>query len=236
MSRTGKTGEEKNVHAGHRQRMRERFIQHGLSNFNDVNVLELLLFYALPGKDTNPIAHRLMDTFGTLDGVFDASTEALKTVPGVSEATAVLLHLVPEAAQRYFTYKNMPGDILRDSSDVGAYMKPRFLTCRNETLYLICLDAKLKVLDCREVGQGNTTSVPVNTRKIMQIALSQNASVVILAHNHTSGIAIPSEEDIAATRRLKKLLAQVGIVLTEHIVVAGDDFVSMADSGFLDER
>ncbi len=220
-------------HAGHRERMRKRFLRFGLDNFDDHNVLELLLFYAVPRRDTNVIAHRLLDAFGTLDGVFDASPEALMAVEGVGPGAAALIRLVPEAARRYFIARTAPGQILADSEAAGRYLLPRFLTCRDETMYLVCMDGKLKVLDCREVSRGSATSVSVNARRVTQIALGQNASAVLLAHNHTSGIAIPSDEDVAVTLRLRALLAQVGVTLTDHIVVAGDDFVSMADSGLL---
>ena len=220
-------------HAGHRERMRNRFLRFGLDNFDDHNVLELLLFYAVPRRDTNVIAHRLLDAFGTLDGVFDASPEALMAVEGVGPGAAALIRLVPEAARRYFIARTAPGQILADSEAAGRYLLPRFLTCRDETMYLVCMDGKLKVLDCREVSRGSATSVSVNARRVTQIALGQNASAVLLAHNHTSGIAIPSDEDVAVTLRLRALLAQVGVTLTDHIVVAGDDFVSMADSGLL---
>ncbi len=216
--------------------MRERFLRYGLDNFNDHNVLELLLFYAVPRQDTNELAHALLDAFGTLDGVFDASVDALKSVDGIGDTAAALIHLVPEAARRYFISKTLPGDILADSEAAGKYLLPRFLTCRNETMYLVCMDAKLKVLDCREVSQGSTTSVSVNLRRIVQIALGQNASVVMLAHNHTSGIALPSQEDVAVTLKIRDLLEQVGVDLADHIVVAGDDFVSMADSGLLPRK
>ena len=223
-------------HSGHRQRMRERFLRYGLDNFNDHNVLELLLFYAVPRQDTNGLAHALLDAFGTLDGVFDASVDALRSVDGIGDTAAALIHLVPEAARRYFISKTLPGDILADSEAAGRYLLPRFLTCRDETMYLVCMDAKLKVLDCREVSQGSTTSVSVNLRRIVQIALGQNASVVMLAHNHTSGIALPSQEDVAVTLKIRDLLEQVGVDLADHIVVAGDDFVSMADSGLLPRK
>ena len=100
-------------------------------------------------------------------------------------------------------------------------------------MYLVCMDAKLKVLDCREIGRGGTVSVSVNIRSIVQLALGQNATYVLLAHNHTSGIALPSNDDVAVTLRVRQVLAEVGVTLTDHIVVAGDDFVSMADSGYL---
>lgn len=222
-----------NEHTGHRQRMRERFLRYGLDNFADHNALELLLSYAMPRKDTNPLAHRLLDTFGGLDGVFDASAQALLEVDGVGENTVALLRLMPELFRRYLIVKNSHSAILADSDAAGRYLLPRFFNCSTEVLYIVCMDAKMKVLDCRPVCQGDTVSVAVNIAQIVRIALGQNASAVLLAHNHTSGIALPSNEDVDVTMRIRDVLAQVGVTLTDHIVVAGDDFVSMADSGLL---
>ncbi len=222
-----------NPHENHRERMRRRFMEHGLDSFEDHSILELLLFYAQPRKDMNVTAHRLLEAFGSLEGVFDAAPEALKTVEGVGDSAAVLIHLVPEVARRYLMSKADPGRILTDSDAAGRYLLPRFLTCKEERMYLVCMDAKLKVLDCREIGRGGTVSVSVNIRSIVQLALGQNATYVLLAHNHTSGIALPSNDDVAVTLRVRQVLAEVGVTLTDHIVVAGDDFVSMADSGYL---
>lgn len=222
-----------NDHVGHRKRMRERFLRYGLEGFDDHNVLELLLFYAQPRKDTNGLAHQLMNTFGSLDAVFEAPPEALMKVDGVGENTAALIHLVPEAARRYLMAKEEPGKILSSTEAVGSYLLPRFTNCREETVYLLCLDAKLKVLDCSRVGTGGTTSVPVNVRQIMETAIMKNASYVVLAHNHTSGIALPSRDDEAVTLLVRDTLAPVGIELLDHIIVAGNDFVSMADDGVL---
>ncbi len=224
---------EKNPHANHRERMRERFMRYGLDSFEDHSILELLLFYAQPRKDTNVTAHRLLEAFGSLEGVFEATPEALKTVEGIGDNAAVLIHLVPEVARRYFIAKAGPGTILNDSEAVGRYLLPRFLTFREERMYMVCMDAKLKVLDCREVGRGGTISVGVNIRGIVQLALSQNATYAVLAHNHTSGLAIPSKEDVTVTLRVRQVLAEVGVTLTDHIVIGDDDFVSMADSGYL---
>ena len=225
--------ENRSLHANHRERMRRRFMEHGLDSFDDHSVLELLLFYAQPRKDMNVVAHRLMNAFGSLEGVFDAAPEALKTVEDVGDSAAVLIHLVPEVARRYLMSKADPGCILTDSTAAGRYLLPRFLTCKEERMMLVCMDAKLKVLDCREIGRGSTVSVSVNIRSIVQRALGQNATYALLAHNHTSGIALPSNEDVAVTLRVRQILAEVGVTLTDHIVVAGDDFVSMADSGYL---
>ena len=220
-------------HDGHRKRMKQRFLRHGLSSFDDHTVLELLLFYAQPRKDTNPIAHRLMDTFGSLDAVFEASPEALMKVEGVGESAAVLIHLVPEAARRYRIAKEDPGRIISCAEDAGQYLVPRFLNCRGEAVYLLCLDAKHRLLDCRELGSGDPSSVLLSIRHIAELALMQNASAVILAHNHPNGLAIPSQEDRTASIRVRDALAALNITLLDHIIVADEDFVSMAESGML---
>ena len=220
-------------HDGHRGRMKQRFLRYGLGSFDDVNALELLLFYAMPQKDTNHMAHELLDTFGSLEGVFDASPEALKTVKGIKDNAVTLLRLVPAMTERYFLAKRTETNILKTVEASAADVKPLFMTSRDEKLYLICLDARMKVLDCREISQGSTVSVSVNMRRIAQIALGQNATAVIMAHNHTSGIALPSNEDVAVTLRVRQVLAQVGIDLVDHLVVAADEVVSMSASGLL---
>lgn len=222
------------VHDGHRNRMKRRFLRHGLDNFDDHNVLELLLFFAIPRQDTNKLAHRLMDTFGSLDAVFEAAPEALMTVEGVGESAATILHLVPECARRYFLAKSDMGQILASSEAAGKFFIPRFMNCSTEKVYLACLDAKLKVIDCSPIGSGGMSHAHVDIQAALHRAVLLNASAVILAHNHTSGIALPSKEDENATRCFQAALELVGITLVDHIVVAGDDFVSLSDNGFLE--
>jgi DNA repair protein RadC len=222
-----------NIHDGHRERMRQRFLHYGLDNFDDHNVLEILLFYAQPRRDTNELAHRLMDTFGTLDKVFEASPDALMAVPGIGENAAVLIRLIPAMARRYLIARQTPNRILFDSARAGSYLIPLFLNATEETMYLLCLDAKMELLDCSCLGIGNPNSVHVDIRSIVQTALEKKATAVIMAHNHTCGIALPSEEDRVATIRVQNALTMVGIHLIDHIVVADGDFVSMADSGML---
>ncbi len=221
------------VHDGHRERMKKRFLQHGLDNFDDHNVLELLLFYALPRQDTNELSHALLDTFGSIDRVFDASPEELMTVKGVGENAAVLLRLVPEAGKRYAVVHSRMESIITDADTAGRYLLPRFRHCQTEIVMLLCLDAKGQVLDCRQVGQGGINYANFSNREIIRIALLQNATSVILAHNHVAGIALPSVEDIHATKNLQQALRLVEVELVDHIIVGGDDFVSLADSGYL---
>ena len=221
-------------HEGHRDRMKKRFLRFGLDAFDDHNVLELLLFYAQPRQDTNETAHLLMESFGSLERVFSASPEELMAVKGVKENAACLIRLVKEIGRRCAMEESVPGVVLSDASSAGRFFLPRFMNCRNETVQAAFLNAGLKVLDCRQVGEGGLTSTGFSTRRIAQLAMSLDAQYVILAHNHTSDIALPSPEDRAATRYLRDALKMVDVELLDHIVVAGDDFVSLRDDGFFD--
>jgi len=222
-----------NVHEGHRDRVKRQFAEHGLDGFADHEVLELLLFYALPRVDVNELAHNLINHFGGLDAVLDAPVEALIKFPGVGWNTAVLLHLVPQAGRRYGIVKARAGTILNTTEKAGAYLIPLFTFERDEVAVAVFLDAKLKVLGHRQLSRGDATATDINIRKIVEWAFSLNASGVILAHNHISGISVPSKDDESSTRLIKKALVPLGLRLYDHIVVAGDDFVSMSDSGML---
>lgn len=220
------------IHDGHRQRMKERFFHEGLDHFSEFEALEMLLYYAIPRKDTNPLAHALIDRFGSMAQVLDAPLEELEKVPGISRNAAVLLKLVTEMGRLYKVKRTEEIKILRTITECGNYLKPYFFGRINETVYLLCLDAKCKVLSCREVGEGSVNSANVPIRRIVEIALAANASSVILAHNHPSGIALPSTEDVATTRRVAAALSTVDIQLADHIIVADDDYVSLVQSGY----
>lgn len=221
------------VHDGHRQRLKERFLKEGLDGFTDVQVLELLLFYCIPRQDTNELAHRLLDQFGSLSQVMEADVEKLKKVSGIGDNAATFLKLIP-AAGRYYGVdrgkcKEQP---LLSVEDCGTYLQPYFLGRTNEMVYLLCLDAKCKVLCCRQVGEGSINSASVSIRSIVEQALSAKASTVVLAHNHPSGIALPSNEDIMTTRRVAAALDAVEVVLADHLVMVDDDYTSMVQSGY----
>lgn len=220
-------------HDGHRKRLRQRFLQAGIDGFDDLALLELLLQYAIPRKDTNPLAHRLLDRYGNLAAVLEAPARELQNVEGLGEYAAVLLRLVPAAARRYMVERAHLGEILDTPDRCGEYLVPRFFGERDEVVWLLCLDAKLMARDCRMLFRGSVNAAEITVRKIVETALACNATAVVLAHNHTSGLAIPSREDEQTTRRLRTGLDAVGIRLADHIIVAGEDFVSMADSGLL---
>lgn len=219
------------IHDGHRQRLKNRFRREGLDSFEELQVLELLLFYCIPRQDTNPIAHALLNHFGTLDQVMDAPAEELQKVPGVGENAATFLALVHALDRRYQISKEQNLKILSTVEECGRYMWSCLKDLRNETVYLLCLDAKCKALCCKKVGEGSVNSAAVPVRRIVEIALGANATSVVLAHNHPSGLAVPSDADKLTTRRVAAALAAVEIQLVDHIVVAEEEFISMVQSG-----
>lgn len=220
------------IHAGHRKRLKNRFRQEGLDHFDPVNVLELLLFFGVPQGDTNPLAHELLKRFGGISQVLEAPVEDLEQVPGVGEHVSTLISLVKEISRYYMVSRDSQLRILRTIEECGRYMLPYFVGRRDETVFLLCLDGKCKVLCCREIGSGSANAASFSIRDIVSVALSVNASSCVLAHNHPSGLAIPSQEDILTTKRLAVALDAVGIRLSDHLVVADDDYVSIADSGY----
>ena len=221
------------IHDGHREKMRQRFLKSGLVSFADHEALELLLYYAIPRRDTNPIAHALMERYGSLSAVLTAPVEDLKKVEGVGESAAILLKLAPLLYRKAKLSDAEQETVLSSVDRVGAYLLERFAGEKNEMVYQLCLDRKGKLLACKRLGEGGVASADLDIRRLVENALLTGASSVVLAHNHPSGVALPSRDDYAATDRAKTALAVVGVVLTDHIIVADGDFVSMSDSGYL---
>ena len=219
------------IHKGHRERLKQRFLEEGLDIFTEIQVLELLLFYAIPRSDTNPLAHALLEHFGSLSQVLEADVEELKKVPGIGDHAATLLALVIDLCRYYQVTCAQQTEILTTLDACGKYLVPRFFGRTRETVFLLCLDAKCKVLCCKEIGEGSVNTAAISVRKVVETALSANATTVILAHNHPSGIAVPSNEDIQTTQRIAAALSAVEIHLADHIVVADGDYVSMVQSG-----
>lgn len=219
-------------HQGHRERLKKRFLEEGLDTFTDVQALELLLFYCIPRKDTNGLAHRLLEHFGSLSQVLEASVEELKKVEGVGDHVATLLRLTTQMGRYYLVNRTEHKKILTSTEQCGQYLLPRFFGRCNEMVYMLCLDAKCKVLCCKKVGEGSVNSAGISVRRIVETALGVNATAVVLAHNHPSGLALPSGEDIQTTRRISLALDAVEVTLADHIIVADDDFVSLAQSGY----
>ena len=220
------------IHKDHRKRMKERFLKQGLDGFTEFQALEFLLFFCIPQGDTNVLAHKLIDHFGSLSQVLEASVEELKKVNGIGDHSAILIQLMNQMARFYLVDRAKREKVLPTIEDCARYLQPYFYGRMNETVFLMWLDAKCKALCCKEVGEGSINSAGISVRRIVETALREGATTVVLAHNHPSGIAIPSPEDIQTTRRVAAALQSVEIHLADHIVVADDDYVSMVQSGY----
>ena len=219
------------LHDGHRKRRKESFLATGLVGMADHEILEIVLFYAIPRRDTNAVAHRLITEFGSLDAVVNATPEELQRVPGIGENAAVLLNLLGQVHER-LNAPQPPGRIVDNSEAAGEYFMDVLKNYHREVLYAMCMDRKGKVLDCRCLSIGNFGEIEVNVRAVVSYVLRLGGDILVLAHNHPSGIALPSNEDILTTKRIAAALEAVDITLADHIVVAEDDYVSMVQSGY----
>ena len=220
------------LHDGHRQRCKRRYLAAGAEGMDDHQLLELLLFFAIPRQDTNETAHRLVRQFGSMQGVLRASADELMTVDGVGENAAVLLRLAGDMALRA-RCSAMPQTVLNSTERTGVYFMELLADEKKELLYQVCLDGKGKLLSCKQLSQGSADCTALSVRQVVENALLSDASAVVLAHNHPSGVALPSENDRAVTLWVRDALKAIDIRLLDHIIVADGDFVSMNQSGYL---
>lgn len=218
------------IHTGHRQRVKTEFLTRGLEGWPDHRALELLLFFAVPQGDLNPLAHALVERFGSLAGVLDASVDELMKVPGVGEHTAVLLKLVPAMGRRYLEGRSSPGDIVNTPEQAARLLEPYFFGARNEMVYILCLDSKRKALGVRKVSEGSIYASDINIRRVVEEAMGLRASGLYLAHNHVSNLAFPSQADWQATDTMRLALSAVGLELIDHLVFVDGDAVSLEQS------
>ncbi len=220
-------------HQGHRERLKQRFRQEGLDGFGDEKVLELLLFYIIPRRDTAPIARALLEQFGSLTGVLEASPMALTKVPGMGENAASFIQFIM-ALNRYYLIRQTAGRKKLTTLELcREYIWPRFLGLQEERVCALCLDAGCGVLGCKILGSGSVNSAAIPIRKIVEFALSANATSLVLAHNHPGGIAVPSQEDLDSTQKVEAALAAVGVILADHLIIADNAYVSLAESDLL---
>jgi len=218
------------LHAGHRERKRSQYIACGEGSFADHELLELLLFYSIPRKDTNAVAHKLLNQFGSLRAVLTASMKDIAKVGGIGENTAILLSLIAPLYRRAMMSGESKGNgrLLNTTERIGAYLVNLFLGESKEIMYQICLDTRGRRINTFRVSEGGPSGVDLNIREIVSNAMFCNAVMVVLAHNHPSGIAYPSPGDQVGTEQVREALEAVGVRLADHIIVAGDEYFSMS--------
>ncbi len=219
-----KKEDNKNPHKHHRSRLKKLFLNEGLCSFPDHNILELLLFYSIPQKDTNEIAHALLDKFGSLCGVFDASFEELCRINGISEHSATLIKLIPQLSSAYSLDKLGAKTDFTDLKNAAQYLIEYYMPKTKECVVLILLDNSGSVLHISEITEGVVNMTQIEIRKIAELAFLYNASAFILAHNHPNGKARASKEDVDFTINIFHIFETLGLRLIDHIVVAGNKY------------
>lgn len=216
-----------NVHSGHRKRVREKFLKDGIDSFEEHQVLEFLLFYAIPYKDTNELAHRLLDRYRSLAGVCEAPIDELMREFGLTETAAVLLKFVPDLSRRYIDSRFSVGTEI-ELETMGDVMKPKFIGRTEEVVVLALGNARGKLIFLDVVAKGSLNSTDVPIRRIVDIAIRHNAKSAFIAHNHPGGSLLPSGDDLEATRLIANTLASVGVKLIDHFIFADEHYVSLA--------
>lgn len=223
------------IHEGHRKRMRERFRKEGMDGFAAHEVLELLLFYGRARGDVNPLAHTLLDAFGSFRGVLEARPEQLMSIPGVGEETATLISMMLPMFRRYSACVCQEQQRISNRSEAQAYCRALLAGWRTERFYVLCLSADSQLLGQRLIAVGTLTEVPAYPRAVVETALNYNAHSVIICHNHPSGSPVPSVDDVETTKRLRYLLEGMNINLLDHLIVAGEEAYSMVQHGDLND-
>ncbi len=220
---------------GHRQRLRDRFLAHGLDGFTDSEVLELLLTLGTPRKDCKEEARALLARFGSLAQTLDAGQAELELVRGIGPKNGFALHLVQAVARRYLRQRLAGKEYLRSSREVGDYLTHAMRGLKREVLMAVFLDSSLAIIDSAVVAEGTLASNTVHPRELIKLALAKHAASLVIAHNHPSGNLTPSEEDKRLTRHLFVALAFTGIRLLDHLLVGdGEQPFSFADQGLME--
>lgn len=217
----------------HRENYMRYYLANQLAGFKNSQVLEMLLHFAFPQRNTAMLAESLMERFGSLHGVLGAGVDLLETVRGMNRQSAVLLDMVMQIAQRAVEEQYSSNDLLNTDQKVGEYLLRKFYGLTNETIYLLCLDNNCRLVSCTQLAQGSSSAVRVSVRQICETAIISNSPNVILAHNHPGGRAYPSSEDIRTTSRLQGLLKMMDIDLVDHFIISGNEWKSMAQMGEL---
>ena len=220
-----------NPHEGHRQRVKNRFLKYGLDSFEDHQVLEALLFYAVPKKDTNELAHLLLNTFGSLDKVFEADYDNLVKVKGIGENTASLIKFCQMLSKRYiFSTFVQDGEIrMNEVKILKNYCKNLFKGEKKEIVYAFALDSDLYLMEQMKINTGEPDRVDIPFRTLTEFAIKCNCTRMVLAHNHPNGSMLISRDDVEATEDVAEQLSSVDVELVDHIVVGKNGASSMRE-------
>ena len=222
-----KPQKELSIHGDHRQRIKERYAATGFDGFSPHEVLEMLLFYVIPRKDVNPLAHRLINRFGSLSGVLDAPVKEIEAVEGMGPTSAQFLKLFPEIARLYLLDRQASSHKLTNVRKIRDYLQPYFAGLTKERMMLVLLDHGMHPLCCTCVAEGSASSLKASYRTMAELIIKHQATAAILAHNHPGGVPFPSEADKSLTLATMQLFDALNVSLIDHFVLTDTTCVPM---------
>lgn len=219
-----------NVHKGHRDKVKKRYYESGMTYMPDHNILEMLLFFGIPQKDTNPIAHELINKFGSYSGVLEAKLPELMAVKGMTENAACLITMILPLYKRYVSNLRKKKRKFESTQEIADFLRTMYLDTQNERIYVLCFDADEQLIACREASNGIKDSSSFDCNTMASIVLEVKAKKVIMAHNHPGGTLRPSSDDVAITEKMRVFLAYLDVQLLDHIIITDKSYFSMATS------
>lgn len=224
-----------NTHDGHRDRMRERIMQNGLSTLQYHEILEFILYAFVPMKDTNPIAHDLIDQFGSFANVLNANYDELAKVKGVTKNAALFISTLPDMARKYLQSFECEKIKLDSRGAVKNYMSKYFVGKPKEIVVAAAFDVHNNLLGIFQVAEGWSNSVNCTAREIVEIAIRSKAFGIVIAHNHPSGVAVPSDADFFLTNAINCALELVGVTFYDHLIFGKNDYYSFEQNGLFEQ-
>lgn len=221
--------EVKNIHAGHRQRMKDKALKYGFDSFENHEILEMLLYSVIPQKDTNPLAHELINTFGSFHAVFEAPEKEFLNIKGMNKSAVFLLKSIPAISSFYMQDKVKTDNIyIKSSEDAYKFLSPKFIGKTVEVAMVVLLNNSGKLLACESISDGIVNAAEFSIRKVIELCVKHNATQVILAHNHPSGVALPSMDDFIATKNVNTALKAMNCKLLDHLIIVENDYTAMS--------
>lgn len=220
--------EHNTLHAKHRERLKEKFLEYGLDGLEDHELVELLLFYAIPRQNTNEIAHRLINEYGRLSDILEADTENLMRIKGISKHSALLFKLILASLNKYMNEQNDIVNAMLTPKNIDKYIKNLFYGHTNEVAYALLMDKDCVVKKVKKLSQGTVNAAPLYPREVVRLAVNERYPYMLLAHNHPNGSAMPSQNDFKITKTIELALNFVDVRLVDHVIVSGDEVISLA--------
>ena len=218
------------LHEKHRERLKAKFLEYGIDGLESHELVELLLFYAIPRQNTNELAHRLINEYGRLSDILEADFDNLASINGISNHSATLFKLVLACINKYMKEQNDVANAMLTPQNIDKYIKNLFYGHTSEVAYALLLDGDCVVRKVKKLSTGTVNSAPLYPREVVKLAVNEKYPYLMLAHNHPNGNTMPSPDDLKITKTIEIALEFVDVRLIDHIIVSGDRVISIAEN------